>query len=107
MVTYNRQREHASTKMTPHEARQNNNQQLVKFNLELTRQHSRKYPEISVGDTVRVYKKKDKLDKERVSNYLPKKYKVVGIETSFGQQFYRVEGMGRVLMRSELLRIDE
>ena len=53
------------------------------------------------------YTKKDKLDKERVSNYLPKKYKVVGIETSFGQQFYRVEGMGRVLMRSELLLIDE
>ena len=52
-------------------ARQNNNQQLVKFNLELTRKHSRKYPEISVGDTVRVYKK-TKLDKERVSNYLPK-----------------------------------
>ena len=107
LVTYNHGREHASTKMTPHEARQNNNQQLVKFNLELTRQHSRKYPEISVGDTVKVYKKKDKLDKERVSNYLPKKYKVVGIETSFGQQFYRVEGMARVLMRSELLRIDE
>ena len=93
--------------MTPHQARQNNNQQLVKFNLELTRQHSRKYPEISVGDLVKIYKKKDKLDKERVSHYLPKKYKVVAIEPSFGQQFYRVEGMGRALMRSELLRIDE
>ena len=58
LLTYNRHREHASTKMTPHEARQNNNQQSVKFNLELKRQHSRKYPEISVGDTVRVYKKK-------------------------------------------------
>ena len=107
LVTYNHGREHSSTKKTPHEARQNKNQQVVKFNLELTRQHSRKYPEISVGDTVRVYKKKDKLDKERVSNYLPKKFKVVAIETSFGQQFYRVEGMARALMRSELLRIDE
>ena len=58
LVTYNRQRVHASTKMTPHEARQNNNQQVVKFNLELKRQHGRKYPEISVGDTVKVYKKK-------------------------------------------------
>ena len=57
LVTYNRQRVHASTKMTPHEARQNNNQQSVKFNLELKRQHGRKYPEISVGDIVKVYKK--------------------------------------------------
>ena len=58
LVTYNRQRVHSSTQMTPHEARQNNNQQSVKFNLELKRQHGRKYPEISVGDIVKVYKKK-------------------------------------------------
>ena len=57
LLTYNRHREHASTKMTPHQARQNNNQQSVKFNLELKRQHGRKYPEISVGDIVKVYKK--------------------------------------------------
>ena len=107
MLTYNRHREHASTKMTPHEARQNNNQLSVKFRLELKRQHSRKYPEISVGDTVRVFKK-TKLDKERVSNYLPKKYKVEAIETSLGnQKFYKVEGLPRALMRSELLLIDE
>ena len=61
LVTYNRQRVHSSTQMTPHEARQNNNQQSVKFNLELKRQHGRKYPEISVGDIVKVYKKKTKL----------------------------------------------
>ena len=107
LVTYNHGREHSSTQMTPQDARQNNKQQLVKFNLELKRQHSRKYPGISVGDTVRVYKKKDKLDKERVSNYWPKKYKVEAIETSFGQKFYKVEGFKKVLMRSELLRIDE
>ena len=107
LVTYNRQRVHSSTQMTPHEARQNNNQQSVKFNLELKRQHGRKYPEISVGDIVKVYKKKTKLDKERVSNYLPKKFKVVAIETSLGQKFYKVEGMERALMRSELLLIDE
>ena len=107
LVTYNHGRKHSSTQMTPHEARQNNNQQVVKFNLELKRQHGRKYPEISVGDTVKVYKKKDKLDKERVSNYWPKKYKVEAIETSFGQKFYKVEGFKKDLMRSELLLIDE
>jgi len=107
LVTYNHGRRHSSTQMTPHEARQNNNQQVVKFNLELKRQHGRKYPEISVGDTVKVYKKKDKLDKERVSNYWPKKYKVEAIETSFGQKFYKVEGFKKDLMRSELLLIDE
>ena len=106
LVTYNRQRVHSSTQMTPHEARQNNNQQSVKFNLELKRQHGRKYPEISVGDTVKVYKK-TKLDKERVSNYWPKKYKVEAIETSFGQKFYKVEGFKKDLMRSELLLIGE
>ena len=53
------------------------------------------------------YTKKTKLDKERVSNYLPNKYKVVAIQTSLGQKFYKVEGMERALMRSELLLIDE
>ena len=57
LVTYNHGREHSSTQMTPQDARQNNNQQSVKFNLELKRQHGRKYPEISVGDIVKVYKK--------------------------------------------------
>ena len=57
-LTYNRKMEHSVTKMTPQQARQNDSQQSVKFNLELKRRHSRKYPEISVGDTVRVFKKK-------------------------------------------------
>ena len=92
--------------MTPHEARQNNNQQSVKFNLELKRQHGRKYPEISVGDIVKVYKK-NKARQGASVELLAKKYKVEAIETSFGQKFYQVEGFKKVLMRSELLLIDE
>ena len=106
LVTYNRQRVHSSTQMTPHEARQNNNQQSVKFNLELKRQHGRKYPEISVGDIVKVYKK-NKARQGASVELFAKKIKVVAIETSLGQKFYKVEGMERALMRSELLLIDE
>ena len=63
-------------------------------------------PTISIGDTVRVFKKKDKLDKERVSNWSTEKYKVTDIQESMGQKFYKLEGRDKIVMRSELLLID-
>ena len=106
LVTYNHGRRHSSTQMTPHEARQNNNQQSVKFNLELKRQHGRKYPEILL-ETPSRYTKKNKARQGASVELLAKKYKVEAIETSFGQKFYKVEGFKKDLMRSELLLIDE
>ena len=51
---------------------------------------TRKYPPVSVGDTVKVFQKKDKLDKERVSTWRNENYKIERIDESHGQQFYVV-----------------
>ena len=97
---------HNVTKFTPADAMKANNTAEVKFNLELKKRSTRKYPDISVGSSVRIFKKKDTLDKERISNWTDNKYKVVEIEESMGQKFYKVEGRDKALMRSEILLVD-
>ena len=97
---------HSATKHTPEDAMRPSNTAIIKFNLELKRRNSRKYPEIEIGDTVRIFKKINKLDKERVSNWSSKKYKVTGISENMNQKFYKLEGLDKSLMRSELLLID-
>ena len=49
---------HSVTKHTPEDAMRPSNTAIIKFNLELKRRNSRKYPEIEIGDTVRIFKKK-------------------------------------------------
>ena len=44
------------------------------------------YPDIEVGDYVRLYRKKNKLDKERKSLWSTEKYKVLEIIESMGQK---------------------
>ena len=64
----------------------------VKLNLELRAKHKRKYPEVKVGDFVKVYRKKDKLDKERLSLWSKDKFKVIDIVDSMGQDFISWRG---------------
>ncbi len=111
MLTYNHQDKHSATKMTPNDARKPQNQLQTKINLELKRVHSRRYPEVNVGDYVRIYKKKDKLDKERVPMWTKDKHRVERIEESMGQKIYYVPlrpGEGRRpkgLIRSNILLV--
>ena len=106
LLTYNNKMVHNVTKFTPADAMKPSNTAQVKFNLELKKKRSRVYPDVSVGDSVLVHRKKDKLDKERVSNWSDNKYKVIAIEESMGQKFYKVEGRDKVLMRSEILLVE-
>ena len=106
LLTYNNKMIHNVTKFTPADAMKASNTAEVKFNLELKKRSTRKYPDISIGSLVRIFKKKDKLDKERISNWTDNKYKVVEIEESMGQKFYKVEGRDKALMRSEILLVD-
>ena len=98
---------HTVTKLTPSQALKPENHALVKFNLELSARRSRVYKNIAIGDYVRIYKKKDKFHKERVSNWSPNKYKVIDIQESMGQQFYKLEGLNKVRLRSEVLLVNE
>jgi hypothetical protein len=60
--------------------------------MELRKSKTRKYPDVEIGDYVRVHKNKDKLDKENVSTWSDKRYKVNYIQSSFGQKLYFLEG---------------
>ena len=44
------------TKITPADAMKKSNHSEVRVNLDMHRKHSRLYPQISVGDTVKVLK---------------------------------------------------
>ena len=97
---------HNVTKMTPDDARKNGNNIIVKAHLEMKRINTRRYPNISVGDNVKTFKKKGMMDKERVSNWGPTIYVVEYITEEMGQKFYKLEGRDRQVQRNELLLID-
>lgn len=105
LLTYNNKMVHNVTKLTPAAAMKSSNTEEVKFNLELKRRHSRRYPNISVGDDVRIFKKKDKFDKERVSTWSSDTHEVENIEEAMEQKFYKVTGRDKLLMRHEVLLV--
>jgi hypothetical protein len=72
----------------------------------LKRKHTRIYPDINVGDYVKVYNKKDKLDKERIPVWSKANFKVESINESMSQDFYKLEGRPRELMRFEILLVN-
>ena len=102
LLTYNVKTKSSITGMTPHDAKKPGNQLDVGSHLEIHRIHKRKYPNISVGDWVRLLKKKKHFDKEHISTWSPDIHKVLSIVESLGQQFYRVEGYDKLLMRSDI-----
>ena len=79
----------------------------VKQNLEEKRVSTRKYPNIIVGDNVRLYHKKKQLDKERVALWSDIIYKVDEIVVSKRQKMYKINnGKEHRYMRHELLKIE-
>ena len=95
---------HSSIGLTPSNAEKPENQFYVKTNLEIHRINKRKYPEIQIGNYVKVYRKKDKLDKEHVPVWSTIKYKVENITQSFGQDVYHLEGYTQNGKKVGLLR---
>jgi hypothetical protein len=99
---YNNKMISSATKLTLEEARKPDNLTIVKSNLELKRQHKRKYPQIEIGDTIKIYKKKNQLDKENKSVWLPGLHTVEDIKKEFGQTCFKVSGFPKYLMRHEI-----
>ena len=106
LLTYNNKLVHSVTKFTPADAMKPQNKFTIKLHLELNRKNTRIYPDIHVGDHVKTNKKKDKLDKERVSNWSKEQYVVEAIDESMGQKFYKLNGKPKMLMRSEILLVN-
>ena len=63
MLTYNNKLKHSSTGKTPDEARKDTHQADVK--VEIRALKNRKYPSISVGDSVKIMRKKKINEKEK------------------------------------------
>ena len=102
MLTYNNKNEHNSINMTPNEAIKPDKQLDVKLNLELKAKRDRKYPELKIGDEVKIMLKYNKMRKEHNPLYSDMKYKIEKIEEKNGLTFYYVNG--RMRLRNELLK---
>ena len=82
---------HSSIGMTPTGARKKENTLSATIEMKMKARRSRKYPEINVGDTVRVLRQKSLGDKEFVGAIRLSRHKVESISTNFGQQFYHLD----------------
>ena len=106
LLTYNNKMVHSVTKMTPHEAKQKVNELNVKMNIELKRRHTRVYPEVEVGDSVKTFKKKTVMSKERISRWDNEIHIVEYITESHGQMFSQLSDRERPCLRNEILLIN-
>jgi hypothetical protein len=61
---------------------------MSRLNLEAGAVKKRKYPSISVGDRVRIYKKKGNFVKRTLPVWSADTFKVERIQDSHGQDFY-------------------
>jgi hypothetical protein len=102
---YNNKMDHSGTGMTPYDAMKEKNDFEVRTNLEINRISTRKYPEVHVGDKVRVYKKRKAFAKERVGVWEDGYRKITSIIESHGQKLYKVENLDRPLIRSNILKV--
>ena len=100
---------HSSTKMTPKEAHNDDNNMKVRVNLTLKESNKRKYPTICVGDMVKYFHKKkgnytDR--KEYNSKWSKESYKVKDIKYDMmGNRTYKLEGLQKPYLRHELLLV--
>ena len=60
LLTYNNKLKHDSHGFKPADAARRENSMDVKMNLEMKAKKTRKYPDLDVNDSVRIYKKKEK-----------------------------------------------
>ena len=105
IATYNNT-VHNTTGMTPNEANKQKNTLQVKVSSEMHRKQTRTYPEIKVGDYVKVFFKKPlQARKENLPNWGAEVYEITKIETSMQQQYYYLKDYPRPLLRHDILKV--
>ena len=85
---YNHNNVQRTIEMTPGDATKPENAAEVKKNIIKHATFTRDYPEVKVGDTVRIYRKKKSMDKQQKSVWLDGRYTVQEIKEVNGQNFY-------------------
>ena len=104
LLTYNNKMKHSATGFTPKDARKPSNELKVKLHLNMNAKRNRVYPELSVGDEVKIFRKRKPNEKERVSNWSQNVYTIERIDEKLGQKYYYVGGNDRAYLRFELLK---
>ena len=105
LLTYNNKNVHSTTKFTPSEAKKPKNEFEVKLNISLQAKKSRVYPEIEVGDSVKIMREKGISEKERTSHWLKTPQTVKRIDKKLGQNYYYLDDDKRGYLRHELLKV--
>jgi hypothetical protein len=105
MLTYNNKLKHSATGMTPDEAKKPKNEIDVKMNLLVGKKRSRIYPRLSLGDKVKVMRKKGTFEKERTSNFSADSHEIISITEGHGQKYYKLQNIKREYLRNELLKV--
>lgn len=73
--------------------------------MEMKAKHGRKYPELSISDTVRILRNKKQVrDEEFMGNFKSGEHKVKSISTNFGQHFNWLTD-GREYIRSDIVKM--
>jgi predicted methyltransferase len=105
MLTYNNKDVHSATNQTPNEARKKDNEFKSKVNVSIKAKKDKLYPELKVGDKVKIKRKKLITEKEGTSHFLKGEYIVEEIFKKLNQTYYKLTDYPRPLMRFELLKI--
>ena len=105
MLTYNNKNIHSATNMTPSEARKEKNEIKSKIQISAKARKDKIYPEVEIGDKVKIKRKKLITEKERTSNFLKGEYTVESITKRMGQKYYKMIGFNRPLIRSDFVKV--
>ena len=105
LMRYNQKMVNRTTGLTPYEAIETKNEAHVRTMLEINAIRKRKYPDLKVGDKVKLYQKKDKLDKERISVWNKTVYEVKDIKHEKDQEMYYLTNYPKPVLRHELLKV--
>ena len=105
MLTYNDKDIHSATNQTPNQARKKENEFKSRLNISIKAKKDKLYPELNVGDKVKIKRKKTITEKERTSHFLKGEYVVEEIFEKLNQKYYRMTDYPRPLMRNELVKV--
>ena len=80
---------YSATGMTPKEARKKKNEFRAMINVASKAKKEKIYPELFVGDKLKIMKKKAITEKERTSHFLKGEYVVEEISEKLDQKYYK------------------
>lgn len=104
---YNNKHISRATGMTPSDGRLSKYRAEIRMKMLMNAKRNRKYPNVSIDDKVRLFRKKDRFDKERHGIWSRDLHTVEDIVEHDGQQLYKIRGYNKPFVRSEILLVED